>query len=193
MKQAAALEAALANTTRMVQGIAEDQWENATPCAKWNVRQLVTHTAGVMANFSNGASNQPLAGDPDDYDLGDDPAVAMAELSAANVAAWKARGELDSMITLGDNEFPGQVGIAINMLDAYVHGWDIAKATGQDAALDPDLCTELLGFAKQAVPAAPRDGDNFHAIVDIADDAAVQNQLLAYLGRQPEPHKAGGS
>jgi uncharacterized protein (TIGR03086 family) len=185
MKQAAALEAALANTTRMVQGIAPDQWENPTPCTKWDVRQLVTHTAGVMANFSNGASNQPLAGDPDDYDLGDDPAATMANLSAANVAAWEGRGELDSMVRLGDNEFPGQVGISINMLDAYVHGWDIAKATGQDTMLDSDLCAELLGFAQQAVPAAPREGDNFHAVVDVADDAVVQDQLLAYLGRRP--------
>ena len=149
------------------------------------MQQLVTHTAGVMANFSNGAANQPLAGDPDEYDLGDDPAAAMASLSATNVAAWKARGELDSMVALGDNQFPGQVGITINMLDAYVHGWDIAEATGQDAMLDAELCTELLGFAQQAVPAAPRDGDNFHAVVTIPDGAAVQDQLLAYLGRQP--------
>ncbi len=185
MEQAVALEVALANTTRAVQGIADDQWENPTPCAKWNVRQLVTHTAGVMANFSNGAANQPLAGDPDDYDLGDDPAVTMADLSATNVAAWVARGELDSTVTLGDNEFPGQVGISINMLDAYVHGWDIAQATGQDAALDADLCAGLLGFARQAVPATPREGDNFHAVVTVPPDATVQDELLAYLGRQP--------
>lgn len=185
MEPASALEAALQNTTRVVQGIGDDQWDNPTPCEKWNVRQLVTHTAGVMANFRNAARNEPLAGDPDDFDLGGDPGATLAALSAENVAAWRERGELDSTVKLGDNEFPGVVGISINTLDAYVHGWDIARATGQDAGLDDDLCTGILGFAQQAVPASPREGDNFHAVVPTSDDAATSDKLLAYLGRRP--------
>ncbi len=185
MEQAAALDKALANTTRLVQGISDDQWDSATPCSKWNVRQLVTHTAGVMANFRNGARNEPVAGDPDDFDLGANPGATMAALSADNVSAWTERGELDSVVSLGDNEFPGMVGITINMLDAYVHGWDIAQATGQDAQLDADLCTGLLEFSRQAVPEAPREGDNFHAVVATADDVSVPDHLLAYLGRTP--------
>ena len=185
MEQARALQAALTNTTRLVQGIGADQWDQQTPCEKWNVRQLVTHTAGVMANFTNAAAGQPIAGDPDDFELGDDPGATLAELSARNVAAWQERGELDSVVKLGDNEFPGMVGITINTLDAYVHGWDIAKATGQAAELDAELCDGLLGFARQVVPATPRDGDNFHPVVDVAAGADVQDQLLAYLGRRP--------
>jgi uncharacterized protein (TIGR03086 family) len=185
MDHAATLEAALANTTRLVQGIGGDQWDNATPCSKWNLRQLVTHTAGVMANFSNGAAGRPIAGNPDDYDLGADPGATFAALSAENVGSWRNRGELDSMVSLGDNQFPGIVGININMLDAYVHGWDIATATGQDARLDAEMCGALLDFAKQVIPEAPREGDNFHAVVETAADANTVDQLLAYLGRRP--------
>lgn len=185
MEQAKALEAALQNTTRLVQGIADDQWENTTPCEKWNVRQLVTHTAGVMANFANGAANQPPVGDPDDFDLGADPGATMAELSAKNVAAWVERGELESNISLGENEFPGAVGFNINMLDAYVHGWDIAQATGQQAELDDELCGMLLEFSRGLIPEAPREGDAFHAVVPTAADAASRHALLGYLGRQP--------
>ena len=185
MEQVAALEAGLANTTRLVQGIAPEQWDNATPCQKWTVKELVNHTAGVMSNFMNGAMGKPPAGDPDDFDLGADPGAAMIKLSAENVAAWKERGELDSVIDLGQIEFPGAVAININLLDSYVHGWDIAKATGQDATLDPEVCTNLLEFAGQIVPATPREGDNFHAVVETADDASPQDRLLAYLGRQP--------
>lgn len=185
MEQASALEAALANTTRLVQGIGPDQWENSTPCAKWNVGQLVTHTAGVMANFRNGARNQPLAGDPEEFDLGDDAGATVGTLAAENVAAWRERGELESVISLGGNEFPGMVGISINTLDAYVHGWDIAQATGQDAGLDDELCGSILAFAQQVVPVAPREGDNFHAVVPTPDDAGAADRLLGYLGRQP--------
>ncbi len=184
MEQAAALEAALANTTRLVRGITDGQWDRPTPCQEWNVRQLVTHTAGVMANFRNGAAGKPVAGDPDHFDLGTDPGATMAKLSAENVAAWQERGELESPITLGDNEFPGMVGLNINMLDAYVHGWDIARATGQQADLDPELCTTMLEFARQVVPEAPR-GDNFAAVVTTSTEAPATDRLLAYLGRQP--------
>ncbi len=185
MEQVKALEAALQNTTRLVQGIGDDQWENTTPCEKWNVRQLVTHTAGVMANFANGAANQPPAGDPDDFDLGADPGATMVELMARNVAAWTERGELESNISLGENEFPGAVGFNINMLDAYVHGWDIAQATGQEAELDDELCATLLEFSRGLLPEAPREGDAFSAVVPTAADAAPQQALLGYLGRQP--------
>jgi uncharacterized protein (TIGR03086 family) len=185
MEQAAVLENALANTARLVRGIADDQWDNSTPCAKWNVRQLVTHTAGVMANFRNGARNEPIAGEPDDFDLGADPGATVEALAVENVAAWTARGELDSLVKLGENEFPGLVGITINTLDAYVHGWDIAQATGQDAQLDPDVCTGLLGFSKQAIPVAPRGDDRFSDVVPTPDDADVRHHLLAYLGRRP--------
>jgi uncharacterized protein (TIGR03086 family) len=185
MEQATTLETVLANTTRLVEGIDPEQWDDATPCDQWTVRALVTHTVGVMANFRNGANGDPLAGDPDDFDLGPDPVATMRGLAAANVAAWRCRGELDSAISLGENEFPGMVAMNINTLDAYVHGWDIAKATGQEAQLDDGICVGLLGFSRQVVPEAPREGDNFHAVVATGESASAADQLIGYLGRQP--------
>lgn len=179
------LETALANTTRLVEGIGPDQWEASTPCAQWNVRELVQHTVGVMANFAGGAAGTGIVGDPADFDLGDDPGAACAAAARDCVNNWRQRGELESNIALGDNDFPGAIGLNINMLDAYVHGWDVAKATGQDAQLDDALCAGMLAFAQQAIPAAPREGDNFWAVVDTPAEASVADQLLGYLGRQP--------
>ena len=185
IEQVAALETALGNTTRMVAGIGDDQWDNTTPCANWNVRELVTHTVGVMANFAGGAAGTGPVGDPMDFELGEDAAATCAAIASDCVANWTARGELESMISLGENEFPGTMGLNINMLDGYVHGWDIAQATGQDAGLDADICGALIGFAHQVIPESPREGDNFHAVVPTGDDPSVPDQLLAYLGRRP--------
>lgn len=179
------LDTALANTTRMVAGIGDDTWENPTPCDEWNVRELVQHTVGVMANFAGGAAGTGAVGDPADFDLGDDAAATCAAVARDCVANWSARGDLDSNISLGDNEFPAMVGLHINILDAYVHGWDIARATGQDAALDPAICAELLTFAREVVPESPRSGNSFHAVVPTAPDASEPDRLLAYLGRVP--------
>lgn len=183
MDEVTTLETALANTTRTVAGIGADQWENETPCAKWNVRELVQHTVGVMANFAGGAANTGPVGDPADFDLGDDPAATCAAVAADCVTNWAARGELESMVSLGENEFPGMVGISINMLDAYVHGWDIAQATGQSHDLDPAICGGLLAFSRSVIPEAPREGDNFHPVV--ATEAGGVAELLGYLGRKP--------
>ena len=184
-EQVGALEAALANTTKMVAGISETSGRTRTPCAQWNVRELVQHTVGVMANFAGGAANTGPVGDPSQFDLGSDPAATCGAVADDCVTNWTARGELDSIVSLGENEFPGMVGLNINMLDAYVHGWDIGKATGQDVNLDADLCAALLGFSQQIIPESPREGDNFGAVVDTAANASAQDQLLAYLGRQP--------
>ena len=184
-EQVQALEAALNNTTRLIAGIGDDQWDDPTPCDKWNVLELVQHTVGVMANFAGGAAGTGAVGDPMEFDLGEDPAETCGAVVADCVTNWTERGELESMVSLGENEFPGAVGLNINMLDAYVHGWDIAEATGQDAQLDTGICAGLLDFAQQIVPATPREGDNFHAVVDPGADAPVTDQLLGYLGRQP--------
>lgn len=184
-KEVSQLEAMLANTTAIVAAVKPDQWEATTPCDAWNVRQVVQHTVGVMANFAGGAANTGAVGDPLDFDLGPDPAETCAAVAADCVRAWSDRGELESMVSLGDVEFPGAVALRINGLDAYVHGWDIATATGQEPDLDADLCAGLLAFAEEIVPPAPRDGDNFAAVVDTESGASTPDKLIAYLGRRP--------
>ena len=37
-------------------------------------------------------------------------------------------------------EVPGAVALGIHTVEAIVHGWDLATATGQPAAIDPELC-----------------------------------------------------
>ncbi len=185
MQEVATLETALNNTTRLIGGIGDDQWGSSTPCKKWEVRELVRHTVGVIANFAGGAAGTDAIGDPGELDLGDDPGATCAKVSAECVANWTARGELDSSITLGESELPGAVGININILDAYAHCWDMAEATGQDAQLDPTICGAVLSFAKPVVPEDPRVGDNFHAVVAVAESASAQDKLMGCLGRQP--------
>ncbi len=185
MEQVTTLETALNNTTRLIAGIGDDQWEAQRPCAKWNVRELVQHTVGVIANFAGGAAGTDVVGEPMEFDLGDDPAATCASVSSDCVANWAARGELESNITMADSVFPGAMGININTLDAYVHCWDIAVTTGQDANLDDAICEGLLAFVTPVVPEAPREGDNFHAVVAVTKEASAQDRLIGYLGRDP--------
>ena len=69
-------------------------------------------------------------------------------------------------------------------LDAAIHAWDIAMATGQGSPLTPDLARALTPVAKSIVEPLRQYGV-YAAEIETpagADDAAA---LLCYLGRSP--------
>ena len=67
--------------------------------------------------------------------------------------------------------------------DLVVHGWDLARATGLDEAIDP---AELDRIAETAETMGPmlRSSGAFGAEIEVAPDADQQARLLAFLGRQ---------
>ena len=68
--------------------------------------------------------------------------------------------------------------------DLVVHGWDLARATGQDETIAPARVEEIWGMAQGL-------GDNLRRAgvcgpaVPVADDAPLQDRLLGLLGRDP--------
>ena len=176
------LELVFANTGRLVRGVRDDQWTADTPCAQWNLRTLSNHTTWVVSMFGDVVEGRPPTAARDAELLGDDPGAAFAATAAATLEAWRARG-LEGTVTFGPGELPAESALAINVFDTYVHGWDIAQATGQDAELDPELCAVLLAVLPSLAPIVRR-GDNFGPEVDVAPDAPVADRMLAYLGRK---------
>jgi uncharacterized protein (TIGR03086 family) len=70
--------------------------------------------------------------------------------------------------------------------DQFVHGWDLARAIGYDAELDPELAEVLLGLARMSVPDENRGPDGlapFGPIVLAPADARPADRLAAFLGR----------
>jgi uncharacterized protein (TIGR03086 family) len=79
--------------------------------------------------------------------LGDDPAAAYAASASAAAAVFRRPGALDAPCAVSYGPVPGSVYAGHRFLDVLVHGWDLAVATGQDYALDPDLmqaCTKII-------------------------------------------------
>ena len=68
-------------------------------------------------------------------------------------------------------------------IDVLVHGWDLAKATGQDTTMEPDLVQAALAVIephRELLRASGMFGED----VPVADDADDQTRLLAVLGRR---------
>jgi uncharacterized protein (TIGR03086 family) len=128
--------------------------------------------------------NAGQAADEDAGDLvGDDPVGALARARAANLTAWRAEGALDGDRTYPWGTFPAGVGLVINISEIAVHGWDVARATEQPAAVDPEAARFVHGLYRQMPMDGLRAKGVFGAEIAVPTTAPVSDQLLGVLGR----------
>ena len=154
--------------------IAKTQWEAATPCAEWNVHQLVAHAVGVQSSF--GAALGSTVAENADWPTA----------RAAMATALAQPGVLDGTVNhpaLGEAPKAMLVGIATN--DLLIHTWDLARAIGADERLPTELATAAYEGLKQLPAEAIRAPGRFDAAVEVPADADIQTKLLAFAGRKP--------
>ena len=114
-----------------------------------------------------------------------DPAAVYAESAAAVLDAWGQPGALDRRCHLSFGDMPARATMSIHLLDTVVHGWDLAKATGQDTTIDPELAAAALSVAEGMISDALRATGAFAPAVPVAADASVGERLVAFTGRRP--------
>lgn len=178
---------ALAGTRRYVAGIGADQWNEPTPCEDWDVRELVNHI--VSGNFWAGelARGKTIeeVGDRLDGDvLGDDPTAAYDDSARAANEAFRAPGAMEAACAVSYGPVPGEVYAGHRFIDVLVHGWDAAKATGQDTTLDPELvdaCLAVIEPQKELLFGSGAFGSHH----ETEPGADRQSALLELLGRTP--------
>jgi uncharacterized protein (TIGR03086 family) len=68
--------------------------------------------------------------------------------------------------------------------DVLVHTWDLARATGLDETLDPEIVHETLA-AMEPVDDMLRASGQYGPRVAVDSDADEQTKLIAFSGRQP--------
>jgi len=184
------LEQAFATTRSVLENVKPDQLDGPTPCASWDVRTLVNHIVGGSHWFAISTENGASPDGDDavtDWTAGDFVA-AFDEGAKRTVAAFNAPGALEKMIKLPFGTFPGAAFMGLATTDTFVHGWDLARATGQPASeLDPALAEQLLAGAKASIPDAFRGPDGvapFGPEVPLDDSAPAADRLAAFLGRR---------
>lgn len=186
-----AFEQAVRATESIVKGIATDQLDNPTPCTEWSVRDVLNHAVGTLYLHESLVTDSPApygmrpAQLPDRDLVGDNPLTAYRAASASVLAAMRRPGAIDQPHATPLGDLPGSVLAGFTTMDMYVHGWDLARATGQpDASFDPALAEHILGFVQQAITDESR-GLGIGAAVTVPDDAPVVDRLVGFLGRTP--------
>ena len=173
---------ALAATGRIVNNIKPDQLHDATPCEDYDVQGLLTHV--ISGNFWVA----PLVEGKTIDEVGDtlDRDFNMSEYDASAKeadAAFSLNGAMERPVAVSYGPVPGEVYAGHRFVDVLIHGWDLAKATGQDTTLDPELvdaCWTVINPQMELLRGSGMFGDN----IDVPDDADSQTKLLAVLGRR---------
>ena len=80
---------------------------------------------------------------------------------------------------------PGRETARVALNEVTVHGWDLARATGQDYAADPGAVAECAGFVAEFDAPANDDGGLFGPPVTTPADATAIDRLVGLVGRDP--------
>jgi uncharacterized protein (TIGR03086 family) len=68
--------------------------------------------------------------------------------------------------------------------DVFMHAWDLARASGQDDPLDGEEAARLFE-GMEPIDAMLRESGQYGPRVAVPDDAPSQDQLMAFIGRDP--------
>lgn len=160
--------------------VPDDAWESPTPCQDWTARDLVSHLLEVHGRFQ-GLVGRSLVTHPD---VTEDP------LGAWEAVRSQMQEDLDDPVKVAE-EYDGRFGRStfakavdgFVCFDLVVHGWDLARATGQDETIEPGD-VEAIQSMVDTMGDVMRSNGVIAEPIDPGPDASDQERLLAALGRK---------
>jgi uncharacterized protein (TIGR03086 family) len=166
--------------TERIVGVPDDAWSRPSPCEGWTALDLVAHLVDVHRRF------ETMVG----RDLVEHPPVENDPLGAWQVVRDQMQADLEDPARR-DEEYDGRLGRStfgksvdgFVCFDLVVHGWDLARATGQDETIDPVDVERVSGMV-EAMGDVMRSNKVISDPVEPAADASDQDRMLAALGRQ---------
>jgi uncharacterized protein (TIGR03086 family) len=181
-RRADGFEAKIAN-------VAPDGWAAPSPCDEWTARDVVGHIVDM-----HGVMLRPL-----DRTLSPAPSIDDDPLGTFRAARADVEALLDDPV-LAATECDTPMGRmtleqhidGVVSEDMVLHGWDLARATGQDDTIDPAEIDRLWPGV-QNIPAEMRIPEAFGPgivvfgpEVEVPADAPLQDRVLGLLGRDPQ-------
>ena len=172
-------EATLVVLQDVLSGIGAADLTRPTPCSEFDVAKLTDHLMNSITVIGRAADATlpPRVSD----------APPLAQISAAAEAtldAWRRRG-LDGTVSIAANKAPAIVAAGVLSIEFLVHAWDYAIATGQRITVPEPVADYVLGLASRIITPKGRSTVGFADPVDVAADADVFDQLIAFTGRAP--------
>jgi uncharacterized protein (TIGR03086 family) len=185
----------MATATAIVERVRADRLQSPTPCAGWDLSQLLAHMIGQNYGFASAARGEEF--DPSvwaDRPVSGEPGGAFAASAQAVVEAFAGDGAAERRWPIlvgadGSASVPGRQAMGFHFIDYVVHGWDVAVSIGEppEALFEDDILEAVLPLAEEVPLEGPtRSGPYapFAPAVDAAGSGKL-DRLLAVLGRDP--------
>ncbi|MDJ0344597.1 TIGR03086 family metal-binding protein [Streptomyces sp. H10-C2] len=173
---------------RIARTIKPEQLTAPTPCAEFDARTLINHWVLYTSHgLEHRALRTTLPEELTEHDFTADPAWAeayAAQLDRA-LAAWARPEAWEGGIDMGGAEMPAADIAAMLLLEMVLHGWDVAKAVGQEFRTDEETSAVVLA-AVAAQAEMFRQYKGFAEPVEIAATATDFERALALSGRDPD-------
>ncbi|MYR92908.1 MULTISPECIES: TIGR03086 family metal-binding protein [unclassified Streptomyces] len=183
------LEPAARRITGLLGAIDDARLDGPTPCPDYAVRELLGHLTGLATAFRDAARKDlgpSTAVSPDTAlpVLDDDWREVLPRRLEEVAAAWRSPDAWTGMTRAGGVELPGEVAGLVALDELVIHGWDLARATGQPyEAGEAELssCAALLA----PVDDDPDRGGIFGPPVPVPDEAPLLDRVIGLSGRRP--------
>ncbi|GCB50417.1 TIGR03086 family metal-binding protein [Streptomyces sp. NL15-2K] len=175
---------------RLADGVTDAQLSATTPCPDLAVRNLLGHLTGLAVAFRDAArkdlgvrtDTDPGAAVPD---IGPGWREELSKALDELADAWRDPAAWTGMTRAGGVDLPGEVAAAVVADELVIHGWDLARATGQRYEPDP----AALRASHDMLFAAARDSDRgdgiFGPVVSVPDEAPLLDRAVGLSGRDP--------
>lgn len=170
----------------LVRNVTDGDLKAPTPCPEYTVGDLLDHVNGLSVAFTMAALKTPLEGSGagDAARLPLDFRESMPQRLDELARAWRASEAWEGMTRAGGVDLPGEVAGAVALDEIVLHGWDLARATGQPFEVDEGLLQVVHGFVSSIGP-DDRDGSLFGAAVEVDSNAPLLDRVLGLSGRNP--------
>lgn len=175
------LERAFDAAAALVEALPADRHDVPSPCAGWTVADVVEHV--IAGNLAVARTLGPdLADAPD---VAESLAPRFRSAAESLVAALSAPDVLAGTVTIPFGTVPAPIAVQLRTVEALVHGWDVAVASGQDPTVLPaDLAETGIAFSGSMFATRDREQLPFSPAVPVADDAPAIDRLAGLLGRR---------
>lgn len=176
-----------AEAARIARGVSADQLSAPTPCKEWDVRGLVNH---LVLYSSHGLEHRALRKQlPEeltgrDFTTDADWAERYAAQLDRAVAAWSDPAVWEGAVDLGSAAMPAPAIASLITKELAVHGWDLARATGQDHRISDAAAALILSVVDEHAELY-RQYDGFADPVPLPDGVPAFDRALADSGRDP--------
>jgi uncharacterized protein (TIGR03086 family) len=176
----------------LLRGVPDERLGGPTPCPAYTLGDLIDHIGGLTPAFTAAGTKTTPAdatgkAEGDASRLPADWRTRIPRDLETLAEAWRDPAAWTGMTRAGGFDLPGEVAGLVALDELVIHGWDVARASGQDYDCDPQSLEAVHGFVSQfsgPEREAAREG-LFGPEVEVPEDAPLLDRVIGLTGRDP--------